>query len=201
MKRLFSFIIASAATLTAAAQIHLSVELNNNHLWRGIEVADGCVVETDLNYTFAKGHMTLGLWGGTNTQGTYKEFNHYLSIQGAGFKFSAWDTYNFSPGATYNNRQYFNYSAHETGRFLNCTLDYRFQQPQFPLLLSWSTIMFGRQHRTEIFYVCLCRISRLQERRMAGGCWRGWSLRPKQGWRRPSFLRHNARHRPHPTEG
>ena len=100
MKRLFSFIIASAATMTAAAQIHLSVELNNNHLWRGIEVADGCVVETDLNYTFAKGHMTLGLWGGTNTQGTYKEFNHYLSIQGAGFKFSAWDTYNFSPGAT-----------------------------------------------------------------------------------------------------
>lgn len=149
MKRLFSFIIASAATMTAAAQIHLSVELNNNHLWRGIEVADGCVVETDLNYTFAKGHMTLGLWGGTNTQGTYKEFNHYLSIQGAGFKFSAWDTYNFFHGATYNNRQYFNYSAHETGRFLNCTLDYRFQQPQFPLLLSWSTIMFGRDRSAD----------------------------------------------------
>ena len=40
-----------------------------------MEVADGCVVLTDLGYTFAKGHVTLGLWGGTNTQGTYKELN------------------------------------------------------------------------------------------------------------------------------
>lgn len=59
------------------------------------------------------------------------------------------DTYNFSPGATYNNRQYFNYKAHQTGRFLNCTLNYRFQQPRFPLLLSWSTIMFGRDRSAD----------------------------------------------------
>ena len=93
--------------------------------------------------------MTLGLWGGTNTQGSYKEFNHYVTVRGAGFEFSAMDTYNFSPGATYNNRQYFNYNAHETGRFLNCTLNYRFQQPRFPLLLSWSTIMFGRDRSAD----------------------------------------------------
>ena len=149
MNRLASLIAASAFGMAASAQIHLTVDLQNNHLWRGMEVADGCVVLTDLNYTFAKGHATVGLWGGGNTRGTYKEFNHYIALRAAGFELSAWDTYNFSPGATYNNRQYFNYSARETGRFLNCTLNYRFQQPRFPLLLSWSTIMFGRDRSAD----------------------------------------------------
>lgn len=149
MKRLTAILSAVVFSLSVSAQIHLTADLQNNHLWRGMEVADGCVVLTDLNYTFADSHVTLGLWGGTNTQGTYKEFNHYLSVQAKGLKLSAWDTYNFSPGATYNNRQYFNYKARETGRFLNCTIDYRFQAERFPLLLSWSTIMFGRDRSAD----------------------------------------------------
>lgn len=150
MKNRFSCLLATLAVgMAASAQIHLSVDLQNNHLWRGMEVADGCVALTDLNYTFAGGHATVGLWGGCNTRATYKEFNHYVSLRAAGFELSAWDTYNFSPGADYNNHQYFNYSAHETGRFLNCTLNYRFQQSQFPLLLSWSTIMFGRDRTSD----------------------------------------------------
>lgn len=68
MKQFSTSLIASALCLTASAQIHLTADLQNNHLWRGMEVADGCVVLTDLGYTFAKGHVTLGLWGGTNTQ-------------------------------------------------------------------------------------------------------------------------------------
>ena len=144
MRRLFAAFLSLAVSLPVLPQVSLTADVQNNHLWRGMEVADGCVLLTDLNYTCAKGHLTLGLWGGTNTQGTYKEFNHYASVQAHGFELSAWDTYNFSPGATYNNHQYFNYKAHETGRFLNCTLNYRFQQPRFPLLLSWSTILFGR---------------------------------------------------------
>ena len=111
MKRITTLFIASAICLTASAQIHLTADLQNNHLWRGMEVADGCLILTDLGYTFANGHMTLGLWGGTNTQGSYKEFNHYITLRTGGLEFSAMDTYNFSPGATYNNRQYFNYSA------------------------------------------------------------------------------------------
>lgn len=144
MKRVSSILFAVMLGVAASAQIHLTADLQNNHLWRGMEVADGCVVLADLGYTFAHSHVTVGLWGGTNTAGSYKEFNHYVSFSAGGFELSACDTYNFSPGASYNNRQYFNYSARETGRFLNCTLNYRFRQPQFPLLLSWSTIMFGR---------------------------------------------------------
>ena len=80
--------------------------------------------------------------------GSYKEFNHYLNLKAGGWAFALWDTYNFSPGATYNNKEYWNYSAHTTGRFLDATLSYRFQKEKFPLLLSWSTVVFGRDRNS-----------------------------------------------------
>ena len=48
MKRITTSLIASAICLTASAQIHLTADLQNNHLWRGMEVADGCLILTDL---------------------------------------------------------------------------------------------------------------------------------------------------------
>ena len=41
----------------------------NNHLWRGMEVSDGIVLLTDLSYTMANDHITVGLWGGCNSEG------------------------------------------------------------------------------------------------------------------------------------
>jgi len=127
----------------ADAQFHLKANLQNLHLWRGMEVTDGMVLTTDLSVTDPSGKFTFGVWGGTNTKGSYKEFNHYVSYAVKGFKLALWDTYNFSPGASYNNQEYFNYRAHETGRFLDATLSYDFG-PAFPLQFSWSTILFGR---------------------------------------------------------
>lgn len=49
----------------------------------------------------------------------------------------------FLAGATYNNREFFNYSARTTGRFLDAQLAYQFGS-RFPLRLLWSTIVFGR---------------------------------------------------------
>ena len=141
--------LALGACLGVQAQLHLKANLQNNHLWRGMEVADGAVLLTDLGYTLAHGHLTLGLWGGTNTQGTYKEMNHYLNVKAGGWNLALWDTYNFSPGAAYNNKEYFNYSSHSTGRFLDCTLSYRIQKEAFPLLLSWSTVVFGRDRNSD----------------------------------------------------
>ena len=132
----------------AYAQLGMKASLCNNHLWGGMEVSDGCVLTADAFYTSPNGLFTLGLWGGTNTQGTYKEFNHHLSFQKNGCQLALWDTYNFSPGATYNNREYFNYSARTTGRFLDATFSYRFQS-KVPLLLSWSTIVFGRDRNAD----------------------------------------------------
>lgn len=143
MKRIIALSLSLCLAIAVHAQLHLEADLNSNHLWRGMEVADGVVITSDATYTTLGGHVTFGLWGGTNARGTYKELNHHLAFHTGGFQLALWDTYNFSPAATYNNRQYFNYSARTTGRFLDATASYRFAH-HFPLLLSWSTVVFGR---------------------------------------------------------
>ena len=149
MKRIVVIVLMMAACLgNAQAQLHLKANVQNNHLWRGMEVSDGIVLLTDLSYAMANDHVTVGLWGGCNSEGSYKEFNHYLNLKAGGWGFALWDTYNFSPGATYNNKEYWNYSAHTTGRFLDATLSYQFQDEKFPLLLSWSTVVFGRDRNS-----------------------------------------------------
>ena len=80
MRKLCLIVWGVFFTLHTFSQIHLDAQLSNNHLWRGIEVADGMVVTSDLSYTFLKGHVHIGFWGGTNTTGQYKEFNNHLSF-------------------------------------------------------------------------------------------------------------------------
>lgn len=149
MRKLLVFVLLMGCLNNVWAQLHLKANIQNNHLWRGMEVSDGLVILTDLNYTFTHNHITIGLWGGTNTEGTYKEFNHYLTLKVSGWELSLWDIYNFSPNANYNNKQYWNYSAHSTGRFLDATLSYHFNKEKFPLTLSWSTVVFGRDRNAD----------------------------------------------------
>lgn len=68
--------------------------------------------------------------------------NHYLSVAKSGFTFELWDVYNFSTDASHN-KEYFNYNAKETGRFLDASLKYRFSG-KYPFQFMWATILFGR---------------------------------------------------------
>ena len=86
MKRIVVIVLMMAACLgNAQAQLHLKANVQNNHLWRGMEVSDGIVLLTDLSYTMANDHVTVGLWGGCNSEGSYKEFNHYLNLKAGGW--------------------------------------------------------------------------------------------------------------------
>lgn len=143
MTRHFIILLLLFCSLHTYGQLHFNANLQTNHLWRGIEVADGLVITSDLNYTFLNGLVNVGFWGGTNSIGSYKEFNNHLSFNYGRFSLAFWDAYNFSPGASYNNREFFNYKANSTGRFLDAIASYRFNE-SFPLFLSWSTIVFGR---------------------------------------------------------
>ena len=74
MKRRLVIVLLMVACLgSIQAQLHLKANLQNNHLWRGMEVSDGVVLLTDLSYTLAHDHVTLGLWGGCNSEGTSRE--------------------------------------------------------------------------------------------------------------------------------
>lgn len=142
-RSLLCVLLAAFAFADSMAQVHLKANLQNMHLWRGMEVTDGAVLTTDLSVADRKNHFRAGIWGGTNTNGSYKEFNNYLSYSCRRFSVAVWDTYNFSPEADYNNKEFFNYKAKETGRFVDATLSYTVSE-KFPLFLSWSTILYGR---------------------------------------------------------
>lgn len=147
MKRIGLIAWGVFGALHAFAQLHFDASIANNHLWRGMEVADGVVLTGNVACTMLNGYLDMGIWGGSNASGDYKEFNYHLSFQTGGFSLAFWDTYNFSSGATYNNREFFNYRAAETGRFLDAIASYRLPKA-FPLYLSWSTILFGRDRNT-----------------------------------------------------
>lgn len=143
-KRLFAlscFLLLAAGSLQA--QVNMKANLQNMHLWRGMEVTDGFVLTTDLSIADRHKHFRAGLWGGMNANGSYKEFDYYLSYTLGRFSVSLWDTYNFSPDADYNNKEIFNYKAKETGRFIDATVSYTVSE-KLPLSLNWSTILFGR---------------------------------------------------------
>lgn len=61
--------ITNVVFMEATAQLHMKANLQTNHLWRGIEVADGLVITGDVNYSLCNGLFNLGFWGGTNTRG------------------------------------------------------------------------------------------------------------------------------------
>lgn len=170
MKKIL-FILGLCLSMHTQAQLHFSANVKNNHLWRGIEVADGLVFTTDVSVTDHKEHFRLGLWGGTNINGSYKEFNYYASYTYKGFSIAFWDTYNFSPGAKYNNKEFFNYKPSETGRFLDAIVSYRFLG-KFPLLLSWSTIIFGRDRNADN-----------TANKYSSFCYAEYPVYQKNGWR------------------
>ena len=120
-----------------------TIRLENMHLWRGQEVTSAATLTTDISITDRSDIFRFGIWGGAGVNGNYKEIDYYTNCSVSGFVFALWDIYNFSPGATYNNHQAFNYNAHETGHFVDASLTYRLQGT-VPLKFYWSTIVFGR---------------------------------------------------------
>src|SRR5574344_2183666 len=89
------FVILTAVHFCTAVQgqeqpkvkdyVDFGLEIANNHLWRGIEVSDGLVMCADLSIHDKAEHFKVGLWGGTNTSGDYKEFNFFGEVNYGGW--------------------------------------------------------------------------------------------------------------------
>ena len=78
-KRMLLFVVLFSS-LHLQAQLHFDVNVQNMHLWRGIEVADGLVLTSNVSVSDSKNRFKLGVWGGTNANGSYKESRVSLSI-------------------------------------------------------------------------------------------------------------------------
>ncbi|SUJ26205.1 Uncharacterised protein [Sphingobacterium spiritivorum] len=126
-------------------EIHSALQLRNSHLWRGIEVATGLVYTGDIHVDYK--NFYGGFWAGGDADGSYKEFNNYMGYKNKHLTVELWDIYNFSPDATYNNDEFFNYTADETGRFWDLRSYYTISD-RIPLVLSWNTVVFGRDRNS-----------------------------------------------------
>jgi len=156
MKRTVKFLIAAAlcavAVVPASAQkMHMAVDLQNVHLWRGIEVNNGFVIGSDLSISDNQDHFRFGLWGGyklgRNTASEYKEFDYYMQYQINGFKIALWDFNNFSG---IEDPQIFCYQTKKTNHFLDLQLSYTLPVEKFPLTLGWATTIWGNDRYTNL---------------------------------------------------
>ncbi|HIY49139.1 MAG TPA: hypothetical protein H9834_04875 [Candidatus Barnesiella excrementavium] len=136
--------IGLTVTTVYGQQFHLSGTLQNMHLWRGLQVADGGVLAADVNVGFFNDGLKVGLWGGTDLTGDYKEFDYYLSYSVSGFTVAVWDICNYSPSLPFS-KNIFNYNKYSTTHFLDLSVAYDFGAvSKIPLRLSWATIFAGR---------------------------------------------------------
>lgn len=141
-------------TATAQVKLHLNSGLELTHLWRGLEVSKGLTFNNDVSISDKNDHFRLGLWGGMQIDGDYKEFDYYASYTIGGFSATLWDIFNFSDGIYDDTRgtdkpyRIFNYNCRTTGHFLDAVISYNFGE-KVPLTLSWSTILAGRDRGVE----------------------------------------------------
>lgn len=143
VRKIFTIAVLAFIMVNARSQVHMNTTLQNMILWRGIEVADGLILSSDLSVSDPSGRFTAGFLGGANTKGSYKELSQYIAYIHGRFQIKAIDTYNFSPGATYNNKEFFNYKPDETGRFIDLMVNYTGDK-KLPLDLTLSTLIYGR---------------------------------------------------------
>ena len=128
--------------------INIGSKIESMHLWRGFRVTDASNSVTTLTYKSKDGKLAAGFYGAYSFDGFYTEFDNYISYSTNGFTVSVWDINNFTNYETdyYDtNSDFFDYSR-RSSRFVEATLAYQFQSPNFPLSISWTTILIGRDY-------------------------------------------------------
>ncbi|MDD5861168.1 MAG: hypothetical protein PUF37_04835 [Prevotellaceae bacterium] len=141
------FVLAALALLPMGMQaqkLHESASLETSHLWRGLEVGNGLILNNDVSVSDNNNHFKIGLWGGMATDGDYKEADVYMNYNNSGFNLAVWDLWNFSEGIP-GNGKYFTWAADRTSHLLDAAISYDFGvKCNFPLTLSWATLLVGR---------------------------------------------------------
>ena len=81
-----------------AQKLHYNAGLETTHLWRGLEVSKGLTFDNEFSLSDNNNHFRVGLWGGMQINGDYKEFDYYVNFNHSGFNLAVWDIYNVKAG-------------------------------------------------------------------------------------------------------
>ncbi|MGQ1909895.1 hypothetical protein ACT3CE_08910 [Marinifilum sp. RC60d5] len=141
---LFTMIILFASNLNVDAQgkVSVSPSVTTRHYWRGIMVSNTANFEMDLAYT--NNNFTFGAWGGYAFDNTYSEFDFHV-----GYKFSdhfnvaVWDLFANRDRASIDDYNYLDLDKSTTNHLIDASFNFYFTD-NFPLSVSWSTMLYGR---------------------------------------------------------
>ena len=153
MKKVLLILVAAFAVQINIAQektlkdgpVDFSVNIQSNHLWRGLVITDKPVVMVFTSIKLNEsGSFTTGFWGGMATSndsdGThYKEINYFVQYAANGFSIGLWDLFN-TRGVT--SPDVWDYKKETSGHLLDFRTSYHFGE-SFPLTLEADFLLFG----------------------------------------------------------
>lgn len=159
----FSLIFLSLVRATAQnagspeeSRLQFTANIQNNHLWRGILVADNPVVMGNLSYALSKNkNLKIGIWGASafanEKDGThYREIDYYIQYSNENFYIGLWDSYNSRDVvAAYADDDVFNYSLKRTAHTLELRTNYTFGH-KFPLNIEAGIMLYGGANAREV---------------------------------------------------
>lgn len=126
-----------------------AIDLQNNHLWRGLIITDMPVFMAQAGYALDKEkNWEVGFWGASamarDNDGThYKEINYYIQYSKNNFYIGLWNLFNSRDIDTdIASDDIFNYSKKRTANILDLRLNYTFG-PEFPLYVEADIILYG----------------------------------------------------------
>jgi hypothetical protein len=139
--------------------ISFSVNVQTNHLWRGLVISDKPIVAVQTIVNLNKsGSFTAGIWGGMavsdESDGTYyREINYYVQYAANGFSIGLWDIFDSRGFANrglwdaFDTRGYaipdiWDYDKETTGHLIDLRTSYNFGE-SFPLTLEADVLLYG----------------------------------------------------------
>jgi hypothetical protein len=139
--------------------IDFTVNLQTNHLWRGLVITDKPVVMVLTSVKLNKsGSFTAGVWGGMAVSNEvdatyYREIDYFVQYAANGFSIGLWDIFNTRGFANrglwdaFETREIaipniWDYDKETTGHLLDLRTSYNFGE-SFPLTLEADVLLYG----------------------------------------------------------
>ncbi|MCW3162092.1 hypothetical protein [Chryseobacterium oryctis] len=142
--------------LNEDSRLDFSVNIQNNHLWRGLIITDKPVVMGNLSYALDKDKKwKLGVWGASSLaddkDGThYKEINYYIQYSNGRFYIGLWDLFNSrNINTEVASEDIFHYSNRRTAHIIDLRTNYTFG-PSFPLNIEADILLYGGANAGEV---------------------------------------------------
>lgn len=143
---------ACNAQKTNSIKINMQGDIVSSYVWRGM-YQSGTAIQPTLNMNI--GNFSLTTWGSTDITGQgHKEADITASYSINGITLLLTDYWWAGQSGIYNNRKngennYYNFDNHNTDHILEAGLSYTLPIKRVPLSLSWYTMLWGADKKSE----------------------------------------------------